>query len=330
MILAKENDRNLYQPFIDALGESNLKITTASKVTNLELGKDNDVLFLGTDQIPSRALFGLPEYPDKGFTLDVRHNPLNLKHVAVLVSSSGEEQTAAIAGKINHYGKYSYLEFKTGRNVTKRIQSTVSGLHYVLEELPAGNATTSLSSFEQIVDKLAGNRVIYVGEDHTSYADHLLQLRIIEALYDKNPRIAIGMEMFPSSSQPALDKYTLSGKEVDERTFLRESDYFNVWSFDYRYFQDILLFARKMHLPVIGLNLDRRIVSEVFRTGGTDSLDKKAKESSLSTEIWICRDTPSGFPLHIVCTCKAITAAVRKVVSFRPREFGMRPWQKIL
>jgi uncharacterized iron-regulated protein len=116
-----------------------------------------------------------------------------------------------------------------------------------------------------------------VGENHTSLADHLLQLRIIEALHRKNPKIAIAMEMFPSSSQPALDKYTLSGEEVEERAFLKESDYFNVWRFDYRYFRDILIFARKKQLPVIGLNLDRQIVSEVFRSGGTDNLDKKVQ-----------------------------------------------------
>jgi uncharacterized iron-regulated protein len=277
VILAQESDRNLYQPFLDALGEKNLNITTASKVTNLELSKNNDLLFLGPDQSPSRALFGLPDHPDQGFTLDVRRNPLNRNHVAVLVSSSGKDQTIAVGRKISHYGKYTYLEFINGQNVTKRIQPTDSGLLFVLEELPGGAATSSLSSFEQVVEKLADSRVIYVGENHTSLADHLLQLRIIEALHRKNPKIAIGMEMFPSSSQPALDKYTLIGKEVEERAFLKESDYFNVWRFDYRYFRDILIFARKNQLPVIGLNLDRQIVSEVFRSGGTDNLDKEVQ-----------------------------------------------------
>jgi len=277
VILAKESDRDLYQPFLDALGEKNLHITTASKVTNLELSKEVDLLFLGPDQSPSRALFGLPDHPDQGFILDVRRNPLNRNHVAVLVSSSGKDQTIAVGRKISHYGKYSYLEFINGQNVTKRIQPTGSSLRFLLEELPAGAATSSLSPFEEIVEKLADSRVIYVGENHTSLADHLLQQRIIEALHRKNPKIAIGMEMFPSSSQPALDKYTLSGKEVEERAFLKESDYFNVWRFDYRYFRDILVFARNKQLPVIGLNLDRQIVSEVFRSGGTDTLDKKVQ-----------------------------------------------------
>lgn len=277
VILAKESDRELYQPFLDALGELELTVTTAAEVSNQELS-ENDLLFLGLDQLPGRALFGLPNHPEQGFTLDARRNPLNRNHVAVLVSSSGKDQTLAVARRLNHYGKYSYLEFQNGRNVTKKIQPTSSGLRFVLEELPAGTTTSNLTSFEKVVDKIADAQVVYVGETHTSLADHLLQLRIIEALHKKDPNLAIGMEMFPASSQPALDRYTLSDEMVDERTFLKESDYYNVWRFDYRFFQDILRFARKNRIPVIGLNLDRKIVSEVFRSGGTDSLAKEVQD----------------------------------------------------
>jgi len=273
VILEKETDRDLYQPLIDTLGENELKLITAAEVSNQEMS-ENDLLFLGPDQAPSRTLFGPPNLLEEGFSLDVRHNPLNRNHVAVLVSSSKKDQTVAVARRLSHYGKYSYLKFINGRNLSKNIQPTSSGLRFTLEELPIGGKASKLSSFEQVVDKLANNRVIYVGETHTSLADHLLQLRIIEALYKKDPNLAIGMEMFPESSQPALDRYTLSSEEVDEKTFIKESDYYNVWRFDYRFFQDILRFARNNRIPVIGLNLERKIVSEVFRSGGTDSLDK--------------------------------------------------------
>jgi uncharacterized iron-regulated protein len=278
VILAKKNQRALYQPLLDAVGGKELTLTSATELTNQQMS-ENDLLFLGPDQIPARSLFGLPNHPQLGMTLDVRRNPLNRNKVAVLVSSSGVDQTKAAARRLTHYGKYSYLEFKNGRNVAKKIQSTQSGLRFVLEELPVGGATASLSPFTGVIEKLARARVVYVGESHTSLADHLLQLRIIEALFMKNQKLAIAMEMFPSSSQPALDRYTLSGEEVDERTFLKESDYYNVWGYDYRFFQDILHFARKNHLPVIGINLDRQIVSEVFRSGGTDSLTREVQES---------------------------------------------------
>ncbi len=278
IILAKESDRQLYQPLLDTLADTHPTVKTAAQVSNLELS-DNDLLFLGLDQAPSRALFALPNHPEEGFTLDVRRNPLNSKHIAVLISSSGKDQSTAVARRLSHYGKYSYLEFKNGRNVVKKIQPTSSDLHFIVEELPIGGATSALSPFAQVVARLADARVVYVGETHTSLADHLLQLRIIEAMHKKNPHLAIGMEMFPASSQPALDRYTLDDKKMDERTFLKESDYYNVWRFDYRFFQEILNFARKNSLPAIGLNLDRQVVSEVFRSGGTDSLTREIQDS---------------------------------------------------
>ena len=267
-------------------------IVQAAQVTNEQLS-DNDLLFLGLEQAPSRSLFGLPKHPRKGFFLDVRRNPLNSNHVAVLVSSSDKEQTRAVARRLSHYGKYSSLEFTNGRNTLKKIRSTRPGLHYVIENLPAGSATSKMSDFAAIIDKLAAVKVVYIGETHTSMADHLLQRQIIEALHKKNPRLAIGMEMFPASAQPALDKYTLSDQEVNERTFLKESDYYNVWRFDYRFFQDIFNYARRHHLPVIGLNLDRQIVSDVFRWAAPTPSLKRYESHCHRTETSICPATAS-------------------------------------
>ncbi|KJR98410.1 MAG: hypothetical protein VR65_20510 [Desulfobulbaceae bacterium BRH_c16a] len=278
IILAGENYRDLYRPLLETIGEENTVIITAEKVTDKTLA-ENDLLFLGSDQPPARALFGPPPADGSGFILDVRRNPLNPDNVAVRVTSDDPTDILAVAGRLSHYGKYSFLQFNKGRHTDKRIQPVQSGLHFVLEDLPQGGAATDLSSFDRIVDKLAEARVIYIGETHTSSADHLLQLRIIEALYRKNPQLAIGMEMFPAAAQPVLDRYTLGHEQLDERIFLKESDYFNVWRYDYRYYRDILNFAKNFRLPVVGLNLDRQIVSEVFRAGGTDSLSPEIRAS---------------------------------------------------
>jgi len=255
-----------------------LTITTADKVSNQDLGTSS-LLFLGTDQAPARSLFGPPPTAKAGLIVDVRRNPLSPQHVAVLVTSHDSENTKAVIGRLSHYGKYSYLEFSGGRNSEKRIQPVQSGLRFVLEELPRGGAASPLASFAEIVEDLAMAQVVYVGETHTSFADHLLQLRIIEALYIKNPLLAIGMEMFPVSSQPALDRYIFGNGQMDERSFLKESDYYNVWRYDYRFFRDILNFAKARKIPVVGLNIDQQIVSEVFRSGGTDGLSPEVQAS---------------------------------------------------
>ncbi|MGW8193366.1 MAG: ChaN family lipoprotein, partial [Desulforhopalus sp.] len=206
-------------------------------------------------------------------------NPLNSNFVAVLVSSSSAEQTKRVAQRLTHFGKYSYLEFADGRNLAKKITPSEDGIHSVLERLPTGGKTSTLLPFRQMVAQLDDARVVYVGENHTSLSDHLLQLRIIESLYQKDPKLVIGMEMFPASSQQALDDYMVGNIDMDERSFLRNSDYYNVWRFDFRLYRDIISFAKRRRIPVIGLNLDRQIVAEVFRSGGTDSLEEGVKRS---------------------------------------------------
>jgi uncharacterized iron-regulated protein len=121
----------------------------------------------------------------------------------------------------------------------------------------------------------AENRVIYVGETHTSLADHRLQLQVIEALHNKNQKLAIGLEMFPVASQSALDRF-IDG-DIDEKIFIKESRWYEVWRFDYRLYRDIFLLARERGIPLVALNLDRDIVSQVFQGGGTLALDDQTR-----------------------------------------------------
>jgi aminopeptidase N len=272
IILASEKERDTFGALLQSLAAENLAVKLSTEVTNQELG-ENSLLFLGTDQPPSLSLFGAPDHSAEGFTLDVRTNPLNPEHVAVLVSSPDKAEADRVARRLSHYGKYSFLYFRHGRNLEKKITPTQSGIRIVLDLLPKGGKTSALSSFDLIIDDLNQSRVIYVGETHTSVADHSLQLRIIEALYARDPDLVIGMEMFPASKQPALDRYLSDNAGIDEKTFLKESEYFKVWRYDYRFFRDIINFARANGLSVRGLNLDKEIVSNVFRSGNTDGLE---------------------------------------------------------
>jgi uncharacterized iron-regulated protein len=151
-------------------------------------------------------------------------------------------------------------------------QEGTPGQHFTLERLPDGAPVSAIRTFPEIIDQLAASRVVYIGETHTSAADHLLQFRIIQALYKKDPHLVIGMEMFPSASQQALDTYVMGDTGMEERDFLKKSQYFQVWGYDWRLFRDIFNFARMNRIPIIGLNLERSIVSDVFKTGSTDNL----------------------------------------------------------
>ncbi|MBW6520180.1 MAG: ChaN family lipoprotein [Desulfoarculaceae bacterium] len=275
IVVESESAAEIFAPLLQTLVDDSWKIMAGDQVRNQDLATGT-FLFLGINGPASRSLFATPDHSPQGFTLDVRANPLNPSQVAVLMSSSSAAETAAALPKLPHYGKYSRLHFQQGQIKEKTISASDSGIHFILEQLPAGGSVSELDSFDAIIDQLNQYRVIYVGENHTSMADHLLQFRIIEALHRKNPDLAIGMEMFPGTSQVALDAY-INDETISEQDFLRDSRYFEVWRYDWRFFRAIFNYARRHKIPVIGLNLEREIVSKVFADGHTDNLSAEQK-----------------------------------------------------
>ncbi len=128
---------------------------------------------------------------------------------------------------------------------------------------------SALTGLDVLVPKLADRRVVFVGEAHDRYEDHLNQLAIIRGLHERGADLAIGMEMFQQPFQPVLDAYVAG--EIDEDEMLRRTDYFERWRFDYRLYRPILRFAREHGIPVVALNLEREITTKVGQ-GGLEAL----------------------------------------------------------
>lgn len=271
IVLEDDNARDIYQPLLDILQKDGVTVTTSDMIQNSDISA-NDVLFLGVDQRSLKEIAGNIEHPTDGVILDVRTNPLSEENIVAVFWASSRDEVKKVSWRLKHYGKYSFLSFLNGKKLFGRTLKADNGLHFVLESPPEGGRVKDTTNFHALIKEIAANRVIYVGENHTSYSDHLLQLRIIEALHKLGEEIAIGMEMFPSSSQPVLDSYILKKEISSEATFLKESGYFDVWRYDYRFFRDIINFAKRSSIPVIGLNLNRNTVSKVFRDGTIDTL----------------------------------------------------------
>lgn len=281
IILEAEESRERYLPIMEMFDNPKPQIILANTVENRELARNN-LLLLGLDGQASRSLFG--HHPDAppGLNVEAYKNPLNPDKIAVTITSTGKAESLAAARLLNHYSKYTSLTFQGGRNTRKTIRPSESGIIVLFEELPEAVATTKTSSFADIAGKLSEKQVVYIGEQHTSVSDHLLQLRLIEALYQRHNNLAIAMEMFPGTAQPVLDLYTLAESDIDERRFLKESRYYDVWRYDFRLFRDIFNFARKHKLPVLGINLDKDIVSSVYRNGTTDELTEAQRQELAS------------------------------------------------
>ena len=134
---------------------------------------------------------------------------------------------------------------------------------------------SALKTLPELLEKVADKKVIYVGETHDRFAHHLMQLEIIKELHQRGKKVAIGMEMFQRPFQKGIDDY-IAGRS-DERGFLRSTEYFQRWRFDYNHYRPILQFARTAKIPVIALNALREITDRISQ-GGLEALSADEKK----------------------------------------------------
>ena len=130
-------------------------------------------------------------------------------------------------------------------------------------------------SFEELLENIGTSRVIYVGEKHTSQEDHKIQLEVIQALFQKFPDLAVGMEMFDHSYQDVLDQW--SAGKLDPGDFLRKVHWYANWRYDFSLYKDILNFVKENRLRLVGLNIPNHIPPKI-REGGIDSLRNDEKK----------------------------------------------------
>ncbi len=264
-----------YEVVLNGFRSRGAQIRSPESLAHADLGATS-MLLLGEGNPVVDRLLGNMKPSAHGFSISVRKNPLNAeKTVGVVITSSAAEAAAAFP-KIFHYGKYSALDFDNGVNAHKDIAETERGIHMALKRNPAAVDLSMLDNLSNVIDKVASKRIVYVGESHTNFAHHEVQLQVLKGLHRRHSKIAIGMEMFQRPSQKALDDY-IAGV-IDERTFLKHSEYFKRWDMDYNLYKPILDYAQSHHIPVVALNLPRDIIDKVGKSG-IDSLTPDEKRA---------------------------------------------------
>jgi len=129
---------------------------------------------------------------------------------------------------------------------------------------PAGDYTTAIPQ-PALLGEVAGKRVVLLGEHHDDADHHRWQLQVIVALHARQPNLVIGMEMLPRRAQPVLDQW-VAGR-LTESELLTQTNWARVWGFDPGMYLPILHFARLNRIPVIGVNVDRKLISEISDKG---------------------------------------------------------------
>lgn len=135
----------------------------------------------------------------------------------------------------------------------------VWGAHLVFKVQSGGTL-----DMDSLVAELRNADIVTIGEQHDNRAHHAVQLNVIRALHEADIPVAVGFEMFGTRSQGELDAW-VAGRSS-------ESDLFEIYSRDwqinlYPLYKDIFFYAREHQLPMLGLNVDREIVSQVARKG---------------------------------------------------------------
>lgn len=272
LALPVEN-REDYEYIINSFNEKGAVLKKAVEIKESEI-KSSTFIILGSDNPIIRKLYGRLEIPDEGFSVIVKKNPWDEEKVVGIFSGRSREEIEAGFKKISHYGKYSKLVFKDGRNIKKETDKAERGVSMEIFMEPVGIDVSSISSLSDIVDNIADKKIVYVGEFHDQYAHHTTQLEIIRRLYEKNKRIAIGMEIFQRPFQEVLDAY-IEGR-ISEREFLKRSEYYKRWRFDFNLYKPILDFAVSKGIPVVALNMQEEIIDKVSKNG-MDSLTDEEK-----------------------------------------------------
>jgi uncharacterized iron-regulated protein len=112
---------------------------------------------------------------------------------------------------------------------------------------------------------LAGRSVVLLGETHDRAEHHRWQLQVLAGLYARNANLVLGFEAFPRSSQGALNRWAEG--ELDEKAFLEEARWKEIWGFDPDLYLPLLHFARMNRVPLVALNVERGLARRVAAEG---------------------------------------------------------------
>ncbi|HVR96362.1 MAG TPA: ChaN family lipoprotein [Thermoanaerobaculia bacterium] len=125
--------------------------------------------------------------------------------------------------------------------------------------------TGDLLTPAEMTARLAGARLVLVGESHADIDFHKAQLRVIQELRKAGRQVLIGLEMYPYPEQPFLDQWTRGF--LTEEGFVQLSRWYTNWGYHWDYYRDIFLFAREHGIPMFAANAPRAVVTAVRQKG---------------------------------------------------------------
>ncbi len=264
IVIAPKEEENLYADAAEFFKGLGYRLILDHDATTEELAS-HSLLILSRENRVYRRLFAGKALPPGGLVVQAEQNPLSTNDVAVIMDGRNPEEIDRAYGKIFRYGNDSRLVFENGLNTSRETAEAAKGIVKPLGLSVGALETRKLSGLDGVFRQIKDRDVVFVGEAHTAYGHHVVQLDVIRRLYRERGNVVIGMEMFQRPFQQELDRYVAG--EISEADFLRNSEYFTRWKYDYNLYRDILQFARANRIPVVGLNLRQEIIKKVSKEG---------------------------------------------------------------
>ena len=122
----------------------------------------------------------------------------------------------------------------------------------------------SIVPFDEFVEVLAQNDVVYLGEIHTSQEIHQAQLETIKRLETRRPLI-VAMEMFQTPYQKFLDAYAQGA--LSESELLEATEYKKRWGYNPEFYLPILRFAKDHGIRLWATQIPTELVQQVQSAG---------------------------------------------------------------
>jgi uncharacterized iron-regulated protein len=274
LVIFSEEEKDKYSSLMDIFEKNGYVIKEEKEVKDKDI-RESSLLVLGFKSPILKRLFGKVTTSEKGFSLIVKKNPLNEKKVIVCANGESKEEVNSIGEEIFQYGQYSLINFQKGEIIEKMTEDSERGMNFSLFEPVLGIKPRQTLGLEEVINDVIEKPIIYVGERHTNYEDHKIQLELIMELSKHGRKFAIGMEMFQKPFQKVIDDY-LSGA-ISEKEFLKKTEYFKRWKFDYNLYREIIDFAKSKGIPIIALNIREEIIKKVSE-GGLDALTEEERK----------------------------------------------------
>ena len=164
--------------------------------------------------------------------------------------------------------KTDETDYQAARTIFDRLQGTLR-----LEVYSSRDGKTI--PWSDFIDRLLETDIICIGENHESDLHHRVQFQITKALFSRDERLAIGLEMFQKPFQKVLDRFGRG--ELSEEEFLKQSEYAARWGYDWSLYRPIIEFCRRNFLPMAALNAPRELTRRISAVGfaGLDAHEKK-------------------------------------------------------